>query len=431
MQTVTLDRQAANGSGKASRSAVVAAVIGNALEFYDFTVYAFFAAIIGKQFFPSDSPLGALLLSVAAFGVGFLARPLGGVFIGRYADRAGRKPAMLLTLALMAVGMAIIAFAPPYASIGLAAPCLIVIARLIQGFAWGGEAGPTTAFLVESAPDDKRARYASWQVVSQGLAVLVAGTVGVLASSVLSEQSMNAWGWRIPFVLGLAVIPVALILRKNMHETAPSANVAHALPATAASMQGRYLKYVTLATLIIIPSTVTVYVNNYMTSYALTLLQFPMTMSIAVTMVVGACMVVAALAGGIAADRFGRKVVMIVPCSLLMLLAYPAFVVLNHWHSPVTLFAVPAVLALLTGSHAAAVITIIPETFPRRMRSTGLSISYAIAATVFGGSTQFVITWLLRLTGNPISPAFYIIGACALGLLGMSLLTETRDAALE
>ena len=168
-----------------------------------------------------------------------------------------------------------------------------------------------------------------------------------------------------------------------------------------------------------------------MTSYALTLLHFPMKMSIAVTMMVGACMVVAALTGGILADRFGRKVVMIVPCTLLMLVAYPAFVVLNSWHSLTTLFAVPAVLALLTGSHAAAVITIIPETFPKTLRSTGLSISYAIAATIFGGSTQFVVTWLLRVTGNPLSPAFYIIGACALGLLGMTLLRETRDTTLD
>lgn len=431
METITARREVIRDDINASRGAVAAAVIGNALEFYDFTVYAFFAAIIGRQFFPSDNPLGALLLSVAVFGVGFLARPLGGVFIGRYADRAGRKPAMLLTLALMAVGMAIIALAPPYASIGLGAPCLIVLARLIQGFAWGGEAGPTTSYLVETAPDGKRAQYASWQVVSQGLAVLVAGAIGVLASSALSTQSMNAWGWRIPFFLGLAVIPVGLVLRRNMHETAAPADVASTLASAAASMQGRYLKCVTLATLIIIPSTVTVYVNNYMTSYALTLLHFPMTMSIAVTMMVGACMVVAALAGGVAADKFGRKVVMIVPCALLLLIAYPAFVALNKWHSSIALFAVPAVLALLTGSHAAAVITIIPETFPKALRSTGLSISYAIAATVFGGSTQFVVTWLLRVTGNPLSPAFYIIGACALGLLGMTLLTETRDATLD
>lgn len=431
MQTVTMRREVASNKHEASRGAVVAAVIGNALEFYDFTVYAFFAAIIGRAFFPSDSPLGALLLSVAAFGVGFLARPLGGIVIGRYADRVGRKPAMLLTLALMAVGMAIIALAPPYASIGVAAPCLIVLARLIQGFAWGGEAGPTTSFLVESAPEGKRARYASWQVVSQGLAVLAAGTIGVLASASLSAERMEAWGWRIPFALGLAVIPVGLILRRNMHETGAPADAAPSFAAATASMQGRYLKCVTLATLIIIPSTVTVYVNNYMTSYALTLLHFPMTMSIAVTMMVGACMVVAALTGGVLADRFGRKVVMIVPCTLLMLVAYPAFVVLNSWHSLTTLFAVPAVLALLTGSHAAAVITIIPETFPKALRSTGLSISYAIAATIFGGSTQFVVTWLLRVTGNPLSPAFYIIGACALGLLGMALLSETRDTTLE
>ena len=200
----------------ARRRGVVAAVIGNTLEFYDFTTYAFFAVTIGRTFFPAGDAWVSLLASVATFGIGFVTRPIGGVVIGAYADRAGRKPAMMLTIALMAIGMLMLALTPGYATIGLAAPVLVVIGRLIQGFALGGEVGPSTAYLIESAPPGRRGLYASWQIASQGLATLCAGTIGVLLSLGLSADQMQAWGWRIPFLLGLLIIPVGIYIRRAM-----------------------------------------------------------------------------------------------------------------------------------------------------------------------------------------------------------------------
>ena len=200
----------------ARRRGVAAAVIGNTLEFYDFTTYAFFAVTIGKTFFPTGDAWISLLASVAIFGVGFVTRPIGGVFIGAYADQAGRKPAMILTIALMAVGMLMLALTPGYDTIGVAAPILVVLGRLIQGFALGGEVGPSTAYLIESAPAGKRGFYASWQLASQGIAILAAGTIGLILSLILSSAQMQLWGWRIPFLLGLLIIPVGLYIRRAM-----------------------------------------------------------------------------------------------------------------------------------------------------------------------------------------------------------------------
>ena len=188
-------------------SAVIATVLGNALEFYDFTTYAFFAVMIGRAFFPAQDPFISLLLSVAAFGVGFITRPLGGIVIGAYADRAGRKPAMMLSISLMATGMVLLAATPSYAAIGLAAPILVVVARLVQGFALGGEVGPSTSYLLEAAPAGRRGQYGAWQIASQGAASALAGLLGVLLSWLLDAGEMQSWGWRIPFIVGIAIVP--------------------------------------------------------------------------------------------------------------------------------------------------------------------------------------------------------------------------------
>src|SRR6202795_3408857 len=199
-------------------SAVVATVLGNALEFYDFTAYAFFAVIIGRAFFPAQDPFVSLLLSVAAFGVGFITRPLGGIVIGAYADRAGRRPAMMLSIGLMAVGMVLLAATPSYATIGLAAPFLVVFARLVQGFALGGEIGPSTSYLLEAAPAGKRGQYGAWQIASQGAAAAFAGSLGVVLSWLLDADAMQSWGWRIPFLVGVAIVPMGLIMRGQLRE---------------------------------------------------------------------------------------------------------------------------------------------------------------------------------------------------------------------
>lgn len=412
-----------------SKRVVAATVAGNALEFYDFVTYAFFAVYIGRTFFPASTPLGSLLLSVAVFGVGFVSRPLGGILIGSFADRAGRKPAMLLTIGLITVGTLGLALTPSYASIGLAAPIIVVLCRLIQGLALGGEVGPSSAFLIESAPSQQRGLYASWQLASQGVATLVAGTFGIVMISMLTPAELQAWGWRVPFAFGLLLLPVAFYLRRNMPETL------HAAPAHAENvgMKGlmRQRRIITLAILVVLGGTVSNYVGNYMTTYAIATLKFPPLIAMGATVMVGLATLAFSLLGGWLCDRFGRKPVMLWPRIATAALTVPAFGLLVSHPTQGTLLAVTTFLAALTAVSGAASLVAIPELLPRGIRATGLSIAYAVGVALFGGTTQFVVTWLLGATGNPAAPAWYVAGTSVITAIAMMALPETRDRALE
>ncbi len=417
----------ANPPRTITASGVAAAVLGNALEFFDFSSYAYFAVMIGRAFFPAHTPFASLLLSVAAFGVGFVTRPLGGIVIGAYADRAGRKNAMLLTIALMAVGMLVIAATPPYAVIGPAAPVLLVLARLVQGFALGGEVGPATAYLLEAAPSARRGLYASWQFASQGMSTLASGLLGVLLSQMLSPSAMQAWGWRVPFLLGLAIVPVGLIIRNRLPETAERA--AHVTTRSVlAELTGRHLRILVLAIFVVMSTTIATYVGNYMTTYALSTLHMATGVAFAATVAVGICRILASLAGGWLADHLGRRPVMIGSQILLAALVYPAFLLLNQARTLGALVLASAVLATLTALSGAVGLALIPESLPKAVRSAGLAIAYAVAVTVFGGSTQVVVTWLIAVTGNPLSPAWYLVVSSLIGVGAIAMLRETRDA---
>ena len=408
---------------------VAATVAGNALEFYDFVTYAFFAVYIGKTFFPASTPLGSLLLSVAVFGVGFFARPVGGVLIGAFADRAGRRPAMLLTIALITLGTLGLALTPSYENIGLAAPVIVVLCRLVQGLALGGEVGPSSAFLIESAPPTKRGLYASWQLASQGIAGLVAGTFGLVLTTMLSPAEMLAWGWRVPFVVGLLLVPLALYLRHNMPETL------HAAPVQAINSGLVGLKrkrgLIGLAVLVVIGGTVSTYVGNFMTTYAITTLKMSPVLAMGATVVGGLSTLVFSLLGGWMCDRFGRKPTMFWPRVAAAVLTVPAFMLLVAHPTATTLFAVAGFLAALTAVSGAASLVAIPELLPRGIRATGMSIAYAIGVSLFGGTTQLVITWLIGVTGNPAAPAWYVAGASVITAVAMLAMPESRDRALE
>lgn len=408
---------------------VAATVAGNALEFYDFVTYAFFAVYIGRTFFPASTPMGSLLLSVAVFGVGFVSRPLGGVLIGAFADRVGRKPAMLLTIALITVGTLGLALTPSYASIGLAAPIIVVVCRLIQGMALGGEVGPSSAFLIESAPPHQRGLYASWQLASQGVATLVAGAFGILMISLLTPEELQAWGWRVPFGVGLLLLPLAFYLRRSMPETL------HAVPSKAENvgMKGlaRQRRIITLAILVVLGGTVSNYVGNYMTTYAIATLKFPPLIAMGATVMVGIATLVFSLVGGWLCDRYGRKPVMLWPRIATVALTVPAFGLLVSHPTQGVLLGVTTFLAALTAVSGAASLVAIPELLPRGIRATGLSIAYAVGVALFGGTTQFIITWLIGVTGNPAAPAWYVAGTSVITALAMMALPESRDRALE
>ncbi len=422
------DREHANP--KLERRAVAAVILGNALEFYDFTTYSFFAVFIGNAFFPAKDDVTRLLFSVATFGVGFVTRPIGGILIGAYADRAGRKPAMLLTIGLMAVGMVLTALTPSYAVIGIAAPILLVAGRLVQGFALGGEVGPSTAYLLEAAPAGSRGFITSWQLASQGVATILAGIVGVLLSLSLSEGAMAQWGWRVPFVLGIAIVPVGLVIRSHLPETAGAASSkADKAEGSARGVVRRLLRdhrgTMVAALAIIAAGAVANAAGVYMTSYAKTILHMPESTSIAATPVLGVASLVFCLFGGWLADRYGRRWVMIVPRALLVLAAYPLYGWMVRSPSAASIFTATILISALSSTCSSAAIVAIPESLPRAVRSAGLAIAYAFSVSLFGGGTQYVVTLMVQRTGDPLSPAYVLIAVSLLGVVAPFFMRET------
>lgn len=425
------DPQRAAHTGKMPRGVIAATVAGNALEFYDFVTYAFFAVYIGRAFFPASTPTGSLLLSVAVFGVGFFARPIGGVLIGAFADRAGRKPAMLLTIALITVGTMGLALTPSYASIGLAAPVIVVVCRLVQGLALGGEVGPASAFLIEAAPDGRRGLYASWQLASQGLAAGVAGVMGLAMTTLLTPVQMGDWGWRVPFLVGLLLVPVAVYLRRRMPETLHRESRPRGIDTAVRGGRARWRGLIAIAVLVMVGGTVSTYVLNFMTTYAITTLKMSPGIALSATVVGGFVTAGFALVGGWLADRHGRRSTMLWPRVLTVVLAVPAFMLLTTHPGVGMLLAVSSVLSALTAISGAASMTAIPELLPASFRATGLAIAYAVGVSLFGGTTQFIITWLIGATGNPVAPAWYMAGASVVSALAMLALPESRGRKLE
>jgi MFS family permease len=408
--------------------AVAATVAGNALEFYDFLAYTAFAVYIGKAFFPTQTDFASLLLSLATFGVGFFTRPVGGLLIGAFGDRAGRRPALMLTIGLMAVGTLAVAVTPSYAAIGIAAPLILVAARLLQGLALGGEVGPSTAVLLECAPRGRRGLYTSFQNGSQGVALFASGLVGVAVAAILSRQQLADWGWRVPFALGLVIVPVGLYLRRRLPETLrqPHPGATGTSAGVLRELSERHLSSLTLSVLIIMCLTISTYVNNYMTTYALTTLGLPPFQAMWATLVGGAVIAAGAIWGGLLSDRFGRKPLMILPRVALTLVVYPAFALLVSEKSLWSLVAVAALLNLLSTMSAAAATAAIVETFPNAVRSSGMAVSYSLSVSVFGGTTQFIIAWLIGVTRDPLSPAYYVIVSSLISLWAMFRLPETH-----
>ncbi len=415
---------AARGAQPVSRSVVAAAVAGNAMEFYDFTTYAFFAVYIGEAFFPASTPFMSLLLSVAVFGVGFVTRPIGGVVIGAFADRMGRRPAMLLTIALITIGTLGLAATPSYASIGAAAPIIVVGCRLLQGLALGGEVGPATSYLIEIAPPGRRGLYGSWQLASQGLAALAAGMVGVVLTLTLSHDQMRAWGWRVPFLLGLALIPIAIFMRRPMPESLDADG--HGARASAPKARLRdHTRPIVLGVMLIVGGTVSTYVSLYMTTYAIRTLKLSPVIAMSATVIFGLVTWFGSLLGGWLSDRYGRKPAMLWPRVALMVLTYPAFMLMLEHTSFATLALTTVLLGGLTAISGAPSIVAIPEYFPKHVRALGMSVVYAVGVAVFGGSTQFVVTWLIKVSGNPAVPALYVVATSVVTILGILMLPET------
>ncbi|MGB8628986.1 MAG: MFS transporter [Xanthobacteraceae bacterium] len=421
-------------SGAPKPFQIVAAVIGNALEWYDFIVFGFFTVIIARLFFPAESQYASLLLTTATFGVGFFMRPVGGVLLGIYADRRGRKASLLLIIGLMTLAIAMIGLAPTYAAIGVAAPALIVIARLLQGFSAGGEFASSTAFLIESAPPQRRGFYGSWQMVGQGLAVLTGALLGALITRTLSPEAIESWGWRVPFLFGLVIGPLGLYIRRRLDETTAF------LASRRADQQQKLGAALTvhfrqaLATFgLIICGTISFYVILlYMPTFARTQLHLPLDQAFSAQAISLACMIVLIPIFGALSDQIGRRPIMIGALILYFVLTYPLFSWMYANPSFTSLIVVQVLLCSLLGVFFGPMSTASAEQFQVHVRSTGLGVAYNLAVMIFGGFAPFFVTWLIQATGLPVAPAFYVMFGAAVGLLASLFLKErARDAELS
>jgi len=416
----------APNSRQSKLSTVLRVTSGNFLEMFDFFLYGFYATYISNTFFPSSNEYASLILTFATFGAGFLMRPLGAVILGAYIDHIGRRKGLIVTLGIMALGTVLIAFVPGYATIGIAAPVLVLVGRLLQGFSAGVELGGVSVYLAEMATPGNKGFYVSWQSASQQAAVVFAGLLGVGLNHWLSPDQMGDWGWRVPFVFGLLVLPIGIYIRRNLAETFHGQGEQASTGSLVRQVFGEHRRALVLGLLILSGSTITQYFINYMTTFALTELKLPTSISMLSTLVAGAAMAVCAIAGGMLCDRFGRRTILMAPRVVLLLVLFPALQLMTEHPSPATFLLTLAVLSGLHGMSGAALIVLLVESFPKAVRSTGFSIVYAFGVAAFGGTAQIIITWLIGTTGNPMSPVGYLLVANLVCLTAAWFAKETR-----
>jgi MHS family citrate/tricarballylate:H+ symporter-like MFS transporter len=406
------------------RRHVLAAVIGNWLEFYDFTIYAYFAIQIGAAFFPSGSKFAQLMAALVTYGVGFIFRPIGAVVLGRFADRVGRKPAMLLSFGMMGGALLCLVFVPPYSQIGIAAPIIVVMLRLIQGFALGGEVGPTTAFLVEAAPPTKKGLYGAWQSASQSLSSVSGGLVGVILAALLTASQLADYGWRIAFFVGALVLPVGLIIRGTLPETRHHEEASLDAHPERADLLGHW-RIILLGLGLITGGTVSTYVFTFMTTYAQVTLHMPAGISFWITVVSGAAGFVASLAGGALSDRLGRRALLIWPRLAFLLATLPVFMIVTHRPGEIAVLALIGGLNILANLSGVPALVAVTESLRKEIRGVGTGTIYAVAVCIFGGTTQFIVAWLDEVTKNPLAIAWYLMAATLIALISSIFIAET------
>ena len=408
---------------------IFAAVIGNALEWYDFVIYGFMTVIISRLFFPAESEYASLLIAMATFGVGFFMRPVGGVLIGLYADRRGRKAALQLIILLMTIATAMIAFAPTYAAIGIAAPAIMVLARLLQGAATGGEFASATAFLIESAPPERRGFFGSLQMVGQSIAALTGATAGMLVTQGLTPEQIDDWGWRLPFLFGLLIGPVGLWMRRHLSETeefvAATQDETQHLGLLAVLRE--HLRDVLVCFGLVVSATIMFYVVLiYMPTYAKTQLNIPLKEAFTAQVAGLIFLTVLIPLFGILSDRIGRRAVLMMAAVLYLLLTYPLMAWLLAEPSLIRLAIMQIVLCSAIAVGFGAISTALAEQFPVRQRSTGLALAYNVAVMIFGGFAQLIVTWLIKTTGSLLAPSFYVMFGASVGLLAAWFITDRR-----
>ncbi|HEY2677692.1 MAG TPA: MFS transporter [Steroidobacteraceae bacterium] len=411
----------------AARS-IVRVSSGNFLEMYDFMIFGYYASAIGNAFFPSGNRFVSLMLSLMTFGAGFLMRPLGAIVLGAYTDRHGRRAGLLLTLALMSIGMISIALTPGYASIGLLAPLLVLLGRLLQGFSAGMELGGVSVYLSEIAPPGRKGFFVSWQSGSQQVAVMFAALVGVVLGRALLPEQMAAWGWRVPLLIGCAIIPLIFWLRYSLKETDEFLARRHR-PSTAQIFGSlkEHGKIVLIGTLMVTTTTVSFYmITAYTPTFGSEVLHLKGSDSLLITLCVGASNLFWLPVMGALSDRVGRRPLLFA-CTLLMLVtAYPAMLWLVASPSFGRLLAVLLWMSFIYGSYNGAMVVFLTEIMPADIRTTGFALAYSLATAVFGGFTPAICHYLIHATGNQAVPGLWLAAAATLGLMGTSLASPRR-----
>jgi MFS transporter, MHS family, proline/betaine transporter len=394
---------------------LAAASIGNALEWYDILVYGYFAVTISKLFFPTADPTTALLLAFGTFGVSYLVRPLGALVLGAYADRAGRRAAMLVSIVIMTVGTGLMAIMPTYSTVGIVAPIAVLIARLLQGFAVAGEFGSATAFLFEHTTD-RKGFFASFQWFGQGLAAVLASFFGVVLFTWLTTEQLDSWGWRLPFFFGLLIGPIGLYIRKHVGET-PEFREQGPAKAPVRQMFAEHWDRLLMCIGIVILSTSSNYIILYMPTYAIKQLHLPQSLGFTATLLGGILLTFGAPFFGHLSDRVGRVRLMVIVSLLFAVSAYPAFVLLVANPSLAGIVAIVCWLSLLKAAYSGTLPSLMAELFPISTRSTGIALSYNISVPIFGGFAPFIAAWLVAETGSPLAPSFYLIATSVLSLI--------------
>jgi MHS family citrate/tricarballylate:H+ symporter-like MFS transporter len=397
------------------------------LEFYDFVTFSFFAIQIGHAFFPFKNQYASLMLSLATFGLGFVTRPIGALVIGTYSDRVGRRPAMLLSFTMMGCAIVVLSLTPSYASIGIAAPIIVILARLVQGLSLGGEVGPTTAYLLEAAPPNKRGAAVAWQPASQQIAATAGALVGWVLTQTMTGETLQSYGWRIAFLIGALTLPFGLWLRSNLPETIHLAegNEGQKQAEGEGGAVSSNARLLILGLIIVASGTIITYVTQYMTTYAETTLRVAPSLAFATTLVANAAGIVASIWGGRLIDRIGRRPVMIWPQLAVLFATLPVFLWIVKTHSAWALLSGLGTLSLVNSLPYVAFYVAFAESLPKNIRGRSFATVYAVAVAAFGGTAQLIVAWLIHTTGNALAPAWYMVLATAIGLFAMLKLGET------
>lgn len=415
-----------NAVNKSKTKLIIAASVGNFLEIFDFIVYSFFSGIIGHVFFNSDDQLTSLLISVSVFGVGFVMRPVGSIVIGSFADRHGRKTAMLVTIVIMALGSAVIGFAPPFSSIGIAAPLLIVLGRLLQGFSAGGEVGASTTLLMESAKRHQRGFFVSWQFFSQGVSTLSGSLLAAFLMRYLSPEAMESWGWRVPFWLALAIIPVGLYIRSHISDTYDTSAIKHINEHPFKILVTKHLRQALLGMLFIFPSTVMMYtLVFFMPNYLMTVTEIEKSTTFLISSYASVIVIIFTFISGFLCDRLELRKKMAI--GILAIAFVATFFEYAFVHTFAVFISFHTIAVGCLGLMMTFSTLIIIEAFAKNIRATAVAVIYAFGVSVFGGSAQPVVTYLLKASDrNIMSPFWYLSLSLVVGGIALMLFNEQR-----